>query len=80
MKESKSLNFRARQNVIFELGYFISKIGRENVVVLHKGNVEILSDFKGVIYIPYDDKGAWKMELAKEMKNVRTDIDMNDAI
>lgn len=71
---------RPRQNVIFELGYFISRLGRKNVVVLIKKDVEMLSDFKGVIYIDYDENGAWKTQLAKEMKNVGIEIDMNDTI
>jgi len=44
---------RARQNVILELGFFLGKLGRENVVALHKGNVEIPSDFSGVLFTPY---------------------------
>lgn len=71
---------RARQNVIFELGYFIGKLGRENVVALHKEGVEILSDFEGVVYIPFDDNGAWKLPLSREMKARGLDIDLNKAL
>lgn len=44
---------RARQNVIFELGYFLGVLGRRagKVFVLKKGKVEIPSDLQGVIYI-----------------------------
>lgn len=59
---------RARQNVIFEMGYFIGKLGRQNVVGLIKGNVEIPSDYSGVMYINVDEAGSWKYELAKEIK------------
>ena len=45
---------RARQNVIFELGYFVSKLGRNKVIVLYKGGVEIPSDISGIIYIPFE--------------------------
>ena len=45
--------YRARQNVVYELGYFVGTFGRKSgrVILLHKGNVEIPSDLAGVIYI-----------------------------
>ncbi len=51
-------SMRARQNVIFELGYFIGKLGRKSgrVIVLVKGNVDIPSDLSGILYI-HIDKG-----------------------
>ena len=45
--------WRARQNVILELGWFMAKLGRERVAVLHMGKVDIPSDMIGVIYIPF---------------------------
>ena len=44
---------RARQNVVFELGYFLGILGRKTgrVFVLKKGDVEIPSDLQGVVYI-----------------------------
>ena len=42
---------RARQNVIFELGYFIGRLGRNRVCALFSENVEIPSDYSGVIFI-----------------------------
>ena len=42
---------RARQNVIFEHGYFIGKLGRERVVALVKGDLELPSDISGVLYL-----------------------------
>jgi predicted nucleotide-binding protein len=45
--------YRARQNVIFELGFFIGKLGRQNVCCLYKG-VEIPSDISGLIYKQVD--------------------------
>ena len=52
--EEQSLKPRARQNVIFELGYFTGKLHRGRVCALTKGNVEIPSDYDGVLYIPFD--------------------------
>lgn len=71
-------NPRARQNVILELGYFIGKLGRKNVCALKKGEVELPSDFSGVVYTPYDgaDEG-WKLKLAREMRVAGLDVDMN---
>lgn len=45
--------FRARQNVIFELGYFVGKFGRKSgrVILLTKGALDLPSDLAGVLYI-----------------------------
>lgn len=59
---------RARQNVILELGFFWHALGRKHVCALYKGNVELPSDFQGVLYIPMDEPGAWKQDLAREIK------------
>jgi CheY-like chemotaxis protein len=44
---------RARQNVIFELGYFLAKLQRKSgrVVLLYKGSLELPSDISGIVYI-----------------------------
>ncbi len=68
---------RARQNVIFELGFMIGKLGRERVCALHKGEVEIPSDFSGVLWIRMDAGGAWQLKLARELKAAGFDIDLN---
>ncbi|MFI5221309.1 MAG: TIR domain-containing protein [Bacteroidia bacterium] len=56
---------RARQNVIFETGFFIGAIGRQNVIVLFEDGVEIPSDYSGVIFIRL--AGNWKDDLRKEV-------------
>lgn len=66
---------RARQNVIFELGYFAAKLGRKNVCALHKGGIEIPSDYHGVVYVSMDS-GDWKWRLALEIKQVMP-VDLN---
>lgn len=68
---------RARQNVVLELGFFISALGRDRVCVLYKGGVEIPSDYTGVLYHSLDDAGAWRFLLAKEMKACGIDVDLN---
>jgi predicted nucleotide-binding protein/transcriptional regulator with XRE-family HTH domain len=67
-KNDGELSQRARQNVILELGYFIGKIGRHNVVPLYTHGVELPSDLSGVVYVLLDSSGAWKMNLARELK------------
>jgi predicted nucleotide-binding protein len=57
---------RARENVIFELGYFSAKLGRQRVCVLRKGDPGIFSDFQGILYVPMDGNGAWKSKLSQE--------------
>jgi len=68
---------RARQNVILELGYFLGKLRRHRVCVLYEQGVEIPSDYQGVVYVALDARGAWKFELAKEMRAVGFNIDFN---
>lgn len=63
-----SLNNRARQNVVLETGFFIGKIGRENLIVLHETGVEIPSDYSGVIFISLTDN--WKDDLRKEIETI----------
>ncbi|MCB1737201.1 MAG: nucleotide-binding protein [Gammaproteobacteria bacterium] len=58
---------RARQNVVFEHGYLMAKLGRENVCSLVKGDIETPNDISGVVYVPLDAPGAWKAEVAKEL-------------
>lgn len=69
--------FRARQNVIFEWGYFIGKLGRGRVSALYKEGIEMPSDYSGVLYIPFDNNGGWQMKLAREIREAGLDIDIN---
>ena len=65
---------RARQNVVLELGYFCGKLSRSRVCALYVPGVEIPSDFQGVIYVEFDEKGAWRVQLAQELSNARVPI------
>ena len=71
---------RARQNVILELGYFTGKLGRNRVCALHRGSVEIPTDYLGVVYVPLDEGGGWQLRLARELKAAGFEIDMNKAV
>ena len=71
---------RARQNVIMELGYFIGRLGRTRVCALYKGNIELPSDYQGVLYVAMDSAGAWKTSLAQELVQSKISIDLNGLI
>jgi predicted nucleotide-binding protein len=75
-EDGSSLNPRARQNVVFELGFFIGKLGPEKVVALVKGEIEIPSDFDGVVYISLD-KDDWQRRLGIELQEAGYVVDWN---
>ena len=66
---------RARQNVVFEHGYLIGKLGRERVCALVKQSVQTPGNIDGVTYKSMDSAGAWKTEILKEMKSVGIEVD-----
>lgn len=68
--------YRARQNVVFELGFFIGKLGPEHVAALVKGDVELPSDFDGVVYISLD-KEDWQTKLGMELQTAGYEINWN---
>ena len=76
----EALNHRARQNVVFELGYFMARLGRERVVGLYKGELELPSDYQGVVYIDADNKETWQLQLARELSEAGLSVDMNELI
>ncbi len=78
--EPDNLNVRARQNVVFEHGYLIGRLGRQNVSALVDGKLELPNDISGVVYISLDEGSAWQLQLAKEMKQSGYKIDMNKLI
>jgi predicted nucleotide-binding protein len=71
---------RARQNVIYELGYFTGKLGRGRACLLRKGSVDMPSDLAGVIYTDLDAADGWKLKLVKELKAAGFNIDANKAM
>jgi len=68
---------RARQNVLLELGYFIGKLTRKRVCTLKVGELEIPSDWRGVVDEPYDAGGGWRQTLARELEAAEYEIDWN---
>lgn len=73
---AQHLRPRARQNVILELGYFIGRLGRARVHCLYKGDIELPSDYHGIVYSRTDAAGVdWRVELARELEHAGVVID-----
>jgi predicted nucleotide-binding protein len=70
----KALQFRARQNVILELGFFYGRLGWEKVFVLYQTpdrvfpNFERPSDLDGVVFVSLADQ-AWKRKLGAKLSS-----------
>lgn len=75
-----NLNPRARQNVIFEMGYFVKGLGRGRVCAMSTEEVEIPSDLAGVEYIHLDSNGGWKWKLVSEIKAAGLPIKLKKVI
>jgi predicted nucleotide-binding protein len=71
-------NPRPRQNVVFELGYFFGRLGRDRVAAILPATVEKPTDIDGLVYI--DGSVDWKLPLARELKAAGFDVDMNKAV
>lgn len=65
---------RARQNVVYEAGYFMGKLGRERVIMLVDEGIELPSDLQGVVYT---DSESWKTEVLQELQSIGYAIDFN---
>lgn len=71
--------FRARQNVVLELGMMLTKLGRDRVAILlaQQVNMERPSDIQGLIYIPFKDSvNEAALQLAKEIDAKGIPIDL----
>ena len=77
---SENTRLRARQNVLYELGYFAGKLGRGKVLVLRKGDIEIPSDLAGVLYTELDEHGGWKRKLLSELTYAGVPFDKEKAL
>ena len=75
--ETKNGQFRARQNVVIEHGYLMSKIGRDRVIPLVKGAVETPGDIAGVVYVRMDNGKEWERQLVKELIAAGYNADAN---
>lgn len=73
----ESMKSRARQNVVFEHGYLIGKLGRQRVTAIVKGDIEKPNDISGVVYISHDPNEGWKIPLVKELIGAGYNLDLS---
>lgn len=64
-KNETDLKKRARQNVVLEHGWLMSKLSRKYVAAIVEDGVEFPGDLSGVVRISASD---WRYELSKELK------------
>lgn len=67
----------ARPNVIFEMGFFLGKLGRASgkILLLHKGPIELPSDISGIEYIDISggvESAGEKIRLELQGLNIMT--------
>lgn len=74
VKDSNEDMPRARQNVVFEAGYFMGKFGRDHIVILAEKGVELPSDLQGIVYT---DKSDWKLDVCRDLKAMGYNVDFN---
>ena len=72
--------YRARQNVIFEMGYFMGALGRKNVMCMVQEQVEKPGDIDGVVYTLIDNSGIWKFSMVKELVACGYKVDANSIL
>lgn len=79
-KAKKEIDYktRARQNVVFEMGYFIGKLGRKKVFLLLENGVDKPGDLDGIVYVPIDNADGWKLKLVKELKVAGYNVTADD--
>jgi predicted nucleotide-binding protein len=79
-KNEIDLRSRPRQNVVFELGYFLGLLEDKLVCVIFNEIEDMPSDYKGISYIKYDKGNGWKTELLKELGGIGFGLDYKNAL
>jgi predicted nucleotide-binding protein len=78
---ARDRKFRARQNVILELGMFLVRLGRKRVAILYKGDMELPSDIAGLIYIKFKKRvDEVKERLGAELQEAGFPINIKDLL
>lgn len=84
--DNKQPDWHVDHNLIYELGYFRGKLGRNHTCVLYlddfQNDVELLSVFMfmGVIFIPLDTGGSWMTQLAKVIQDTGVETNLRNKL
>jgi predicted nucleotide-binding protein len=75
--KDKEVELRARQNVIFEFGYFAAKLGRRNVCCIYKDGVTLPNDIAGLLYKKVTESiDSIGYEIIKELRAIGLKIEV----
>lgn len=76
VKTEQEAKSRARQNVVFEAGYFMGLLGRDKtLLIVSDKTIELPGDLSGVIYSEVSE-----LDIAKELKAMGLPVDLNDLL
>ena len=76
-KQGEKPKNRARQNVVFEMGYFMGRLTRKRVFTLLDKDVDKPGDLEGLVYVTTKNEYEWKVRLGRELRNCGYNLDMN---
>ena len=66
-----------RSGIVFELGYFVGRLGLKRVCVLYTGGNETFISDHGIQFLPIDSGNGWQLQLARHLKRAGIEIDLN---
>lgn len=74
---SSTGKYRVSQNVLIELGYFLSHAGKKNILIFHTEDKEIEKPYnlEGLPYYPFEQNGNWKRLLVDELQKAGIYLD-----
>ena len=66
-----------RSGIVFQLGYFVGRLGLKRVCVLYTGGAETFVSDHGIQFLPMDNGNGWQLLLARHLKRAGIEIDLN---
>jgi predicted nucleotide-binding protein len=68
---------RARQEVVFEMGFLVAALSPGRVCVLYEEGVELPCELDGISHVRLDLAGTWQPKLLMKLRRAGFDYDMN---